>query len=82
MNRDWIEESKMIALELENLGYKEEARKIFNAIEAGSTAGEILMSLRWNLHEILKMDLNIRNDLKLKIAATINGINKLINILS
>jgi hypothetical protein len=54
MNRDWINEARAIADELKITGFEKESCRILDAIDSGSTGGEILMALRWNLEEILK----------------------------
>lgn len=51
---DYYKEAKSISDALKIEGKKKWAKQIIDKIEAGSTATEILMGLRWVLQECLK----------------------------
>jgi hypothetical protein len=74
MNKNWIKESKIVATDLKIAGYEDEPRRIMDAIESGSTGGEILMALRWTLEEIVKVNPSIKSDIKRRIKEITKGI--------
>lgn len=74
MNRDWVQDSKLVAEKLQLAGFADAQKKLIESIEAGSTGGEILMALRWNFQEILKNSSTIKNELKKTIIEIIEGI--------
>lgn len=76
MNKDWVQESKSVAADLKIAGFEEEPRRIMDAIESGSTGGEIFMALRWTFGEILKANPTIKADLKQRIEEISSGISK------
>jgi hypothetical protein len=47
---------RKFANELVSLGLNVWALKLINSIEGGSTSGEILMAIRWNLQELLRAE--------------------------
>lgn len=76
MNRDWIQESKLLAADLQTAGFEEEARRIMDAIESGSTGGEIYMALRWTLGELRKTNPALKADVKRRIGEITKGITE------
>lgn len=74
MSIELIDESKSIAIELEQLGYKQESLSLQNTIEAGTVGGEILMALRFNLNEILKNNGSLGIKLKSKMKRVVKDI--------
>jgi hypothetical protein len=56
-------------------GLEEESRRIIEAIEGGSTGGEILMALRWNIEEIIKANSEIEVELRKRMEKIIKGIS-------
>jgi len=78
MNRDWINEARTIAGELKITGFEKESCRILDAIDSGSTGGEILMSLRWNLEEILKSSSSFDFSLRDRIEEISRGITNLL----
>ncbi len=53
MARDYYAEAEAVCQELESAGRADLAADLRAAVEAGSTATEILMALRWKLEESL-----------------------------
>jgi hypothetical protein len=78
MNRDWINEARAIADELKITGFEKESCRILDAIDSGSTGGEILMALRWNLEEILKSSSSFDFGLRGQIEEISKGITTLL----
>jgi hypothetical protein len=52
--KDLFTRVKQFAAELTRLGLNDWALRLINSIEEGSTSGEILMAIRWNLQELLR----------------------------
>jgi hypothetical protein len=80
MARDYYTEASGIARSLEKHGLIIEAQALIDAIDAGSTATEILMALRWHLQRIDEsnpaMGLETRcriRDLRAAIGGALNG---------
>jgi hypothetical protein len=76
MNKDWIQESKVLAADLRVAGFEEEPRRIMDAIESGSTGGEIYMALRWTLGEVLKENPAMEAEVKQRIDEIREGITE------
>ena len=76
MNKNWIQESKLLAADLKISGFENEPKWIMNAIESGSTGGEIYMALRWTLGEILKANPLLKADIRQRIDGIRKGITK------
>jgi hypothetical protein len=72
MTRDYYGEGRALAADLWEVGYKQWADRIDFAIESGSTATEILMSIRWALSRLLASEPGLPADL-LKRAAGLHG---------
>ncbi len=53
---DFYLEIRKYAKQLETLGFLKYSSKLLDAIEKGSTGGEIVMALRHNLQELLKSE--------------------------
>jgi hypothetical protein len=70
---DYYADARDIAQSLDRQGLSSEAQSLRDAIDAGSTASEILMALRWHLERIdsgpLRMDLITRTQIHQLIAA-------------
>jgi len=80
MARDYYTEARGIARSLEKDGLIIEAQALIDAIDAGSTATEILNTLRWHLQRIDEsnpaMGLETRcriRDLRAAICGALNG---------
>lgn len=75
-NSKIIDDARSCAEQLKTAGLSDWEKKIVNAIESGSTGGEIVMALKWNLQELLKLQTNLpapTRELAQKIVYEINA---------
>ncbi|HEV2327618.1 MAG TPA: hypothetical protein VGY56_02390 [Verrucomicrobiae bacterium] len=61
---DFYTKIREFAESLSAIGLSEWTLRLTNAIKAGSTGGEILMALRWNLQELLQNEPLLTGSLK------------------
>jgi hypothetical protein len=65
---------RKFANELISLDLNDWALKLINSIEGGSTSGEILMAIRWNLQELLRTE-SLSDSLQQQAKGFINEID-------
>lgn len=73
--RDYYGDAQIVADQLATLGLVEWKERIENAVLAGSTSGEILMALRWQLKELLKIERSLPANLRQQAKDLIRAIN-------
>ncbi len=76
---DYYEEANKISKLMKNEGFNSWAQKVIDSIEAGFTATEILIELKWNFSQFLKKESTYSNELKNKVKNIIKEINLLLN---
>jgi hypothetical protein len=75
MTIDYYAEARELATRIQREGLAAEAQALIDAMDAGSTATEILMALRWHLTEIDQAN-NISNlDTRRRIRDLLQGVH-------
>lgn len=75
---DYYLTARKIATELSQTGYSDWGARIINAIEAGSTATEILMGVRWHLDQFRELKFPISPVLESKISSLLVELDNLL----
>lgn len=74
----YYETAEKIAQTLSDAGYTDWSNRIRNAIAAGSTSGEILGELRWQLMELKTSGLNMSEGLIIEMTNLIGRLNTIL----
>lgn len=74
MIRDYYWEARQLADSLDREGVDEWGAKFRNAIEAGFTATEILMTLRWNARQLSEASLRLSRPTRKTLKSFLEGL--------
>ena len=76
MQRDIYQEVRALIRELETVGFSVWAQKLQEAMESGSTSGEILMAVRSVLRELRKANVHLVDHLEKAVDLLIRDIDR------
>ena len=76
MVRDFYADAQSVAAQVWSDGFPETANAIYDAIEAGFTATEICMAIRWHLKDLDLSDSRLRDETCVAIESLLEDLDR------